>query len=291
MADPSPAGPTPGATLPLSVALACRNNAGTIGRLLESLSHLAPGGASGGGLPCEVVALDNGSTDGTIEMLDRAGATVIRGQWRGYTKTKQEVMDACTRPWVLNLDSDESLEPGLAAAITEVVRRDDAGVAAYRVNRQTWYRGRPLRHAWQPEWITRLVQRGAGEWTGAEPHARLEVRTSGRIVDLGGGEGENLRHDSFATFAEHLARQATYSRLGAEALFAEGKRGSYVRLLTSPAGAFLKQVVLKRAFLDGTPGWLAAATTAAGALMKHAILIELSQASVDGGGSRPGGGI
>ncbi len=268
MADPSPAGPTSSPALPLSVALACRNNAATIGRLLDSL---APLGA------CEIVALDNGSTDGTIEMLERAGATVIRGQWRGYAKTKQEVMDACTRPWILNLDSDESLEPGLAAAIADAVRRDVPGIVAYRVNRQTWYRGRPLRHAWQPEWITRLVQRGAAEWTGTEPHPRLEVRTGGRIADLGGGEGANLRHDSFATFAEHLARQATYSRLGAEALFAEGVRGSYLRLLTSPPGAFFKQLVLKRAFLDGPPGWLAAATTAAGTLMKHAILIELSQ--------------
>lgn len=279
MADSSHAGPGRRATLPLSVALACRNNAATIGRLLESLAHLGAGakdGESGAGA-CEIVALDNGSTDGTIDMLERAGATVIRGQWRGYAKTKQEVMEACTRPWVLNLDSDESLEPGLGAAIAGAVRRDDAEVAAYRVNRQTWYRGRPLRHAWQPEWITRLVQRGAGEWTGAEPHARLEVRTTGRIDDLGGGEGGNLRHDSFATFAEHLARQAAYSRLGAEALFAEGRRGSYLRLLTSPPGAFLKQMVLKRAFLDGPPGWLAAATMAAGAMMKHAVLIELSQ--------------
>lgn len=260
----------PAAPLPLSVALACKNNAGTIGRLLESLAHL--------GGPCEIVALDNGSTDDTIAVLERHGATVIRGQWRGYAKTKQEVMEACTRPWILNLDSDESLEPGLARAIAEAVRRDDAAVGAYRINRQTWYKGRPLRHAWQPEWITRLIRRGAGEWTGAEPHPRLELKggTTARVARLGGRPGENLRHDSFATFAEHLARQAHYSRLGAEALYAEGKRGSYWKLATSPPAAFLKQLLLKRAILDGPPGWLAAATVAAGALMKHAVLIELS---------------
>jgi hypothetical protein len=62
----------------------------------------------------------------------------------------------------------------------------------------------------------------------------------------------------------------------AASLHAAGKRGSYFRLLTSPPGAFLKQLLIKRGFLDGYPGWLAASSTAAGALMKHAILIEMS---------------
>lgn len=262
----------PAPDLPLSVALACRNNEATIGRLLDSLALL------GGGV--EVVALDNGSTDATIDILERHGARVIRGQWRGHIGTKQDAMDACTRPWVLNLDSDESLQPGLAAAIADVVRRDDPDVAACRINRQTWYRNRPLRFAWQPDRVVRLVRRDRAVFAGVEPHPQLVLRPGarGRIIDLAGDrDGGHLRHDSFETFAEHLARQARYSHENARALAAAGKRGSYLRLMTSPPGAFLKQLILKQGLRDGYRGWLAAATTAAGALMKHAILIELTR--------------
>jgi hypothetical protein len=62
----------------------------------------------------------------------------------------------------------------------------------------------------------------------------------------------------------------------AESLHRSGKRGSVWSLMLSPAAAFLKQMVVKRAFMDGVPGWLAAASSAAGALMKHAMLLEKS---------------
>jgi hypothetical protein len=65
----------------------------------------------------------------------------------------------------------------------------------------------------------------------------------------------------------------------AASLHAAGVRGSYVRLLVSPPGAFFKQLVLRRAFLDGWPGWLAAASTGASALMKHAMLIEMQRSA------------
>src|SRR4029077_4245626 len=89
----------------LSVAIVCKDNAATIGRTLDSVRGLAG----------EIVAVDSGSTDGTIGMLDAAGARVIRSEWLGHVKTKQKAMEACTRDWVLCLDSDESLEPELAA--------------------------------------------------------------------------------------------------------------------------------------------------------------------------------
>lgn len=269
--DHHPVPATTPAPLPLSVAITCRDNERTIGRLLDSLASL--GGTS------EVVALDSGSTDETIAILERHGAQVIRGQWRGHTQTKQDVMERCTRPWVLNLDSDESLEPRLGASIAEVLRRDNPAIVACSLNRQTWYRGKPLRYAWQPDRLIRLVRRNAGRWAGVEPHPYLELGkgSEDRVLKLDGGDGANLRHDSFETFAEHLERQAKYAREGAQALLASGKQGSFLKLLTSPSGAFFKQIVLKQAYRDGYAGWLAAASTTAGAMMKHAILIEISR--------------
>ena len=256
------------ATLPLSVAIVCRNNERTIGRTLESVR----------GLAAEIVAVDSGSTDGTIGLLEQAGARVIRSEWLGHVKTKQLALEACSQEWVLCLDSDESVLVDLAESIRRAiggsgVEASSGGAIAYRFNRQTFYRGRPLRHAWQPEFRLRLVKRGAARWGGLDPHDVLEVGAAGGVVAMLPG---TLRHESFETFGEHLRTQWSHARTMAESLHRAGKRGSVVSLIVSPPGAFLKQIVLKRAFLDGIPGWLAAASTAAGTLMKHAMLLELS---------------
>lgn len=256
--------------LPLSISIVCKNNADTIGRTLGSVRELAS----------EIVAVDSGSTDATIAMLTSAGARVISSAWMGHVKTKQLALEACSQPWVLCIDSDESVEPELARVIFEELSKSDGALDGYAVNRRTYYRGEPLRHAWQPEWRVRLVRRDAARWGGLDPHDVLTLlpgRSAGRLGGMGPGQGV-LRHDSFASFAEHLRTQWTHASTMARSLHRSGVRGSYLKLLTSPPGAFLKQLVLKRGFLDGYAGWLAAASTACAALIKHSVLIELNHA-------------
>jgi len=224
----------------------------------------------------EIVAVDSGSTDGTIALLERHGARVISSEWKGHVATKQMALEACGEPWVLCLDSDESLDGRLAGSVRETVARDDPALGGCRVNRKVWYLGGYLNHAWQPEWRLRLVRRGSARWTGSDPHDRLEL-TRGRSLDLAG----TLRHDSFERIADHFRAQAQHARVAAESIAGAGGRGSYCRLMGSPVGAFMKQMVLKSAWRDGARGWAAAASTAAGSLMKHAILIELTRTGRD----------
>lgn len=255
----------------LSVAIVCKDNAETIARTLESVRGLAD----------EIVAVDSGSTDQTIPLLEAAGARVIASAWLGHVKTKQKALEACTSDWVLCLDSDESLEPELAEAIRAALAAcppvgsptDPPSPNGYEINRRTYYKGRPLRHVWQPEWRLRLVRRDKAAWGGHDPHDVLSLLPGeGQTRRLSG----HLRHDSFPTFTEHMRKQWQHATTMARSLHASGTRGSYLSLLVSPPGAFFKQLVLKRGFLDGYPGWLAAASTACAALIKHAALIELS---------------
>lgn len=254
----------------LSVAIVCQDNEATIGRTLESVT----------GLAAEIVAVDSGSTDGTIALLERHRARVIRSEWKGFVATKQMALEACTQPWVLCLDSDESVEPDLRVSIEAAVARDERGVDGYSVNRKVYYQGRPLNYAWQPERRVRVVRRGRAFWAGLDPHDHLALADprGGRVVLLPG----TLRHDSIATFAEFLRKQTEHARVMARSLHGSGRRGSLWSLIGSPPGTFLKQMVLKQAWRDGWPGWLAAASAAAGALMKHAMLIELSRTSSTG---------
>jgi len=249
--------------LPLSVAIVCKNNASSIGATLDSVAGLAD----------EIVAIDSGSTDGTIELIEARGGRVIRSEWLGHIRTKQLAMEAAQRDWVLSIDSDEVVLPALRDSIAAALSGAATAVRGFEINRKVYYRGKPLDFAWQPEWRLRLVRRGAARWGGIDPHDVLSLIDGSAPARLAG----DLRHDSFATFAEHLGKQVGYSRLSAEGLLARGVRGSPWRLLTSPPGAFLKQLVLKQAWRDGVPGWLAAGTQAAGSLMKHMMLLEGSR--------------
>jgi hypothetical protein len=232
------------------------------------------------GLASEIVAVDSGSTDGTIALLEKHAAKVIHSPWLGHIRTKQLALESCSREWVLCLDSDESVLPELAASIRGEVSRDRPGVTGYWVNRKVFYRNRALNYVWQPEWRVRLVRRGAAAWGGLDPHdALLPVHSKVACPRLAG----TLRHDSFETFAEHFRKQAQHARTMAASLHASGQKGSYARLVLSPPGAFFKQLIVKRGFLDGYAGWLAAASTAVGSMMKHGALIETSHDAGRGG--------
>ncbi|MBA4028440.1 MAG: glycosyltransferase family 2 protein [Planctomyces sp.] len=269
--------------LPLSVAIVCKDGARTIARTLDAVRPIA----------AEILALDSGSTDGTLDMLARAGARVVPTEWLGHVRTKQRALEACSQPWVLCLDADESPEPDLIEAIAGALAWPAAEQlatapepVAFALNRKVWYAGRFLNHAWQPEWRTRLVRgrdvaAGLAAWAGTDPHDAL--RTAAAPRRLRG----TLRHDSFATFAEQLGKQVRYAGIQAGHMARRGDRGSLASLLISPPGAFLKQLVLKAAWRDGWAGWLAAACAAQQALCKHAALIELGRAEQrpDAGGA------
>lgn len=271
----------------LSVVIICKNSEATIGRTLASVA----------GLATEIVALDSGSTDTTIAQLQREGARVERVQWLGHIATKQLALEAAGCDWILSIDSDESLEPDLAEAIRRFVERNDPtitptitpAIAAARVNRKTWYAGRPLNFTWQPELRLRLVRRadvlaGLAAWGGVNPHDKLDVSYKGdrqpsdparagrpaKIVDLPG----TLRHDSFTDMRDHLSNNLRHAETSAKSLSELGETGSYWKLLTSPPGAFCKQMVLKSAWRDGWRGWAAASSTAVNTMMKHILLLE-----------------
>lgn len=260
---PGPGGGIPGDLPPLSVAIVCRSNEATIGRTLASVAPIAR----------EIVALDSGSTDRTIEMLEASGARVERVRWEGYNATKQRAAMACTQPWVLNVDSDESVEADLAGSIRQALA--DPGMCdGFMVNRKVWYAGRFLEHAWQPEWRLRLARRamfdtGEARFSGTEPHDELTL-ASGRVGRLRG----TLRHDTIADMRAFLAGQLRLAATGAEMRRQRGRRGTAWAMMSSPAGAFLKQLVLRSAWRDGWRGWAAAGATACHALMKQLVLLE-----------------
>ena len=263
---------SPSNPLPLSVSIVCMDNESTIRRTLETVRPLAS----------EIIALDSGSTDSTKSILEEFGATVIDQPWLGHVKQKQAAMDRCTQPWILHMDSDESLEPELQQSIRKVLEQDAANpkasgdVEGYELNRRVWWAGRMLNHAWQPEHRLRLVRNGSAHWTGYDPHDKLEL-TSGNTARLPGV----MRHDTIPSIAVFLSRQVDHARIAAESYQTLNRRPSVTKLITSPVGAWCKQMFIRQAWRDGWRGWCAASATAIAAAMKHMILLERTLADED----------
>jgi glycosyltransferase involved in cell wall biosynthesis len=267
MPDPSTTTHTP----ILSVMIPCRDNERTMGRVLESVREIAD----------QLVVVDSGSTDSTMGLVNACRewgtceVVLIETHWRGFVKTKQLALDACTSDYTLWLDSDEPLSPELAESIRKAMAR---GVDGATVNRVVEYRGRLLRHCWQPEHRLRLVKtslvrEGTARFNGIDPHDYLEIDPPHTAPLIDGV----LIHESFESFAQHIDNARRLSLVSAKSMHDMGKRTSPLKLMTSPPGAFLKQLVIKGSWRDGYAGWLCASTAAAAALMKHMMLYELQQ--------------
>jgi len=249
--------------LPLSVAVICKDAAKTIGRTLESVSEIAS----------EIIVVDSGSTDGTIEIAERAGATVHREEWLGFENQKTLAKSHCTQPWYLSLDADESLDRTCADSIRRTIEQDDSTHDGFEVNRVVYWDGVRLRYAWQPEWKLRFARTESCTWAGGRVHESLELSDGSSPGRLGG----IVRHDSIGSISDFLARQIAYGRLSAESLAERGERGSVRKLVSSPVGAWLKMLIARRAYKDGWRGWVAASSVALAAIAKHATLLELTR--------------
>ncbi len=240
--------------LDLAVAVTACNNMRTIERVLESARPLAR----------RIVVVDSGSTDGTVEACRNLGAEVIYQQWLGHTAQKQFAIDLCRmHAWVLLLDSDEILEPDLRASIRTAIETDDGSIDGWHINRKTWFLGGWLHYTYQPEWRLRLVRGGRAVVRGPDPHDRLEVE--GRTGRLRG----DIRHESSAGVEDLARKQIFHARVTAESA---RRGGGVLDLVVRPPAALIKQLILRRGFMDGRRGLILAALSANYTMLKHVFI-------------------
>ncbi len=246
--------------LPVSVGIISGAEAHRIGRTLESVASWA------GEI---VVVLNEDVRDGTEEIARQFGAQVFREPWKGFIGQKNSAAEKCTGPWLLNLDADEVVSPGLAAEIGQVVSRPEAPAVAYEFPRCTYYCGRWIRHGdWYPDRVRRLYRKGAAHWVGEEPHARLEVR--GRVGRL----RSDLLHLSNESIARQIAKIAPYHADFVKRQLAAGKASGFFEFAVRPPWRFLRAYFLRLGFLDGWPGFYIAALSAFSTLTRNAMVSE-----------------
>lgn len=211
----------------------------------------------------EILLVDSGSSDATVELARRLGARVVHQDWLGFGPQKQFAVAAARHDWVLCVDSDERVTPDLATAIEEALAAPVAG--AYRFARSNRFMGRYLRHGeGYPDWSLRLFDRRQARWSDDAVHEK--VLYSGEPATLAG----DLLHDTEETLESYIAKQNRYTTLAARQAVAAGKRAGAARMLASPVLRFVKFYFFRGGFLDGLPGFVHISVGCFNSFLKYA---------------------
>jgi len=229
----------------VTCAVVCQDEAAKIGACLAGVGWCA-----------EVLVVDGGSRDDTVDLARATGARVIEHAWPGYRAQKQFAFDHATMPWVLSVDADERVTPELGQALQRVVGVVPGDVSGVAIARLVPYLGRWwFRGGWYPRHMPRLVRRDRARWGGVDPHDKLEV--SGRVVRL----HTPLLHYTYASMADHVRSVGRLTATAVRQLPPERRAGAG-RLVGEPLWRFFRSYVLKRGALEGTAGLFVAATDA-----------------------------
>ena len=245
----------------LSVVMIVRDEEQALGDALESVSFAD-----------EIVVVDSGSRDRTVEIARARGAkVVVTEDWPGFGPQKNRALDQATRDWVLSIDADERVTPELREEIRAVVSgKNPALHDAYDLPRLSSYCGRFMRHGgWWPDRVTRLFRRGKARFSDDLVHERVVVQgTTGLLSG-------KLVHHAFADLEEVLRKVDSYSTANAKMMHARGKRGSLTRAILHGCWAFVRTYFFQAGFLDGRHGFMLAVSNAEGTYYRYLKLMLL----------------
>jgi glycosyltransferase involved in cell wall biosynthesis len=221
----------------ISATIITLNEQGNLARAIESLRCCD-----------EVVVVDSGSSDTTMEIAARLGARVVESPWRGYAGQKNFAAQQAAQDWILSIDADEALSEALEADIWRI-KKHGPEFDAYTMPRMAKYLGRWILHSgWYPDRKVRLYDRRKAHWVGEYVHETVKV--DGRVGHL----QYNLLHYTFDSLSEHLKSMDRYTTLAAEEIVAQGRKVNIEDLLLSPLWTFVRTFVFRAGFLDGVEG-------------------------------------
>ncbi len=197
----------------------------------------------------EIIIVDSGSIDDTVNISEKLGATVYIKNWEGYGKTKNFGHSKATFNYILSLDADEVLSTQLKNSIVRI--KDEGLSGAYSFNRLTNYCGSWIKHCgWYPDTKVRLFNKKEAFWNEAEVHEELVLKTKVPIKNIDG----DILHYSFNSVKTHKEKVKKYALLSARKMKEKNKLTLVAKTLTNPIIRFIRTYVFQLGFMDGING-------------------------------------
>jgi glycosyltransferase involved in cell wall biosynthesis len=264
----------------LSVVIITHNEEATIGRTLASVQPLVADGKG------EIIVVDSGSTDRTVEIAKSFGAKVFVEEWKGFAAQKNSAIDKAQGDWILSLDADEEVgdlaREFLLYFLGLDFRKLDGGIL---LGRRNYFLGRWIRHGgFYPDDKLRLFSRGSGRFENRAVHEDIKLNNGKTITDLRlqwsymGDSRADLIHHSYPTLSDYIEHMNRYSSLGAEMVASKGPvRFSVINIVLRPLFTFIYNYFFRLGFLDGREGLLLHLYHAVYVSWKYAKAWELSR--------------
>jgi glycosyltransferase involved in cell wall biosynthesis len=221
------------------------------------------------GVASEIVVVDSGSTDNTLEIAHAYTDRIFHRPWTGYAAQKQFALEQAKGDWVINIDADERLSAGLRDEIVERLREPAPDTTGFEIPFHHYFLGRRLRFAGTAgEKHLRLFRRDRARYGTEQVHEGIQV--DGRVQPL----RHHIAHLSYKDLTEYLDKCNHYTSMIAEKKYAQGVRFSAWHHARLPYEFFVRYV-LKGGFLDGHAGLTYSVLSAYYAWLKFAKLRDL----------------
>lgn len=226
--------------LPLSGVVITHNEADRIARCIGSMAAVCD----------EIIVLDSGSTDATVDIARSLGARVEHRDWDGFARQKNAAIERASNRWVLLLDADEWLQPDAQLRLRALFtggHLEDAD--CWLLLRRTHFLGHAMRAgSFAREPVHRLFR----------AHLRHGLVPVHEYLDVDGQRVARsdiaLEHDTARSADEYWAKLARYAQLWADERAARGGTAAKGRGLAAAIAYLLKNLVARGGLIDGAAG-------------------------------------
>src|SRR5882672_6751385 len=186
------------------------------------------------GVADETIVVDSGSTDRTCEIARASGARVYSRKLDSLADQKNYAASFASNDWLLSIDCDEELSPQLRSSIL-AWKQTTPDKAGYDFPLMTNYLGDWIRHSgWYPDYKLRLYRRDCSKFVGVLHEG---VKLEGPVGRLKG----HLLHYTVRSLAEHKAKLDSLSTLGAQDMFAHGRKAWRGAMIFAPPWTFVQR--------------------------------------------------
>jgi glycosyltransferase involved in cell wall biosynthesis len=246
--------------VPVSVVIITKNEADIIAGCIKKARQITD----------DIVIIDSGSTDETLDIAANYSCRVYEKTWDGYGVNKNKGIDLAKYNWILSIDADEIADDELINALHTLKFADPSVV--YDIKFRSYFGETPIRFgSWGRDHHIRLFNRNLVKWSETMVHETLIMPDAVQVESLKG----RLHHYSVKNAEEHNRKSTYYAKLCARKYFISGKRVTAVKLYLSPIFGFVKNYILYLGFLDGREGWAIAKITLKNTRRKYDFLSQM----------------
>ena len=219
----------------------------------------------------EVVVVDNGSTDNTLNICREYQAKIYPEEWKGYAGQKNSAIAKTRNEWVLSLDADERISPELRQEIQQSLE-EKPKFSGYFIARKNFFLGHWIRHCgWYPDFNLRLFRKSLGRFREREVHEKIEVQGKAGYFE------HAMEHKTYRSLDDYFRRMNRYSTLAAREMARAGRKFRLRDAFFRPPFTFFQMYFLRVGFLEGYLGFLLSSLYSFYTFVKYSKLKEVQE--------------